>query len=36
MERKELLAYIEQKYQVQAEYLWQKFPTYAVFRQQAN
>lgn len=36
MERKELLAYIEQKYQVQAEYLWQKFPTYAVFRRQAN
>ena len=36
MEKKELLAYIEDKYQVQAEYLWQKFPTYAVFRQQAN
>lgn len=27
---------IEQRYSAQAEYLWEKFPDYAVFRHQSN
>ncbi|WP_318256313.1 hypothetical protein [Rodentibacter caecimuris] len=31
-----LSAQIEQRYHVQAEYLWEKFPDYAVFRHQSH
>lgn len=36
MEQTELLAYIEDEYGVKPEYLWKKFPDYAVFRHVTN
>ncbi len=36
MNRTELFNYIKQTYQTHPEYLWKKFPNYAVFRHQSN
>lgn len=36
MTRDELLTYIEKKYGAKPEYLWKKYPNYAVFRQPHN
>ncbi|GHP14438.1 hypothetical protein YK48G_18630 [Lentilactobacillus fungorum] len=36
MEREEIFAYVNQKYHSQPEYLWKKYPSYAVLRHQDN
>lgn len=36
MERKQLFAYIKKNYKAIPEYLWKRFPTYAVFRHSDN
>ena len=34
--RKKVFAYVKEKYQAQPEYLWKRFPDYAVFRHEDN
>ncbi|MGF2385896.1 MmcQ/YjbR family DNA-binding protein [Lentilactobacillus otakiensis] len=36
MDRKEVVKYVDHKYQTQPEYLWKKYPTYAVLRHADN
>ncbi|OAT21619.1 MmcQ/YjbR family DNA-binding protein [Proteus myxofaciens] len=36
MNRAELIEYIQNKYTCTAEYLWNKYPNYVVFRHQSN
>ncbi|WP_193014435.1 MULTISPECIES: MmcQ/YjbR family DNA-binding protein [Gammaproteobacteria] len=36
MNRKELIDYIEENYNVTPEYLWSKYPNYAIFRHKNN
>lgn len=36
MKREALFQHIQEKFKTEAEYLWKKFPTYAVFRRPDN
>ena len=36
MTREDLIVYVEEEYGVKPEYLWKKYPNYAVFRQPHN
>lgn len=36
MNRKELIEYIQQNYNTTSEYLWNKYPNYAIFRHKSN
>lgn len=36
MNRKELIEYIQQNYNAASEYLWAKYPNYAIFRHKSN
>lgn len=35
-DREKMIEYIEKEYDAKAEYLWEKFPEYAVFRHRSN